>query len=119
MKHSKIFRILAIAITLSLLVVALPASPALAYDYDIELDADEGEIGDSFYVEGDDFPPSDYDEPPDIEEVDIYFSSEEADTGDDIDDEVENYEKLKSGVEVDDDGEFIEIAGFLWFWLGI
>jgi len=108
MKRSKIFRILAIAITLSLLVVALPAAPALAYDYDIELDPDEGEIGEYFYVEGDDFPPSeDIGEiTEDIEEVDIYFSSEEADTGDDIDDDVENYEKLKSGVEVDDDGEF-------------
>ena len=58
MKHSKIFRILAIAITLSLLVVALPAAPALAYDYDIDLDPDDGEIGDSFDVKGDDFPPS-------------------------------------------------------------
>ncbi len=108
MKHSKIFRILAIAITLSLLVVALPAAPALAFDYDIDLDADKGEIGDNFYVEGDDWPPSDDpgDIDPDIEEVDIYFSSEEADTGDDIDDDVENYEKLKSGVEVDEDGEF-------------
>ncbi len=107
MKYNKIFRILSVAVILSLLVVALPAAPALAaYDYDIELDPDEGEIGEYFYVEGNDWPPSDYDEPPDIEEVDIYFSSEEADTGDDIDDEVENYEKLKSGKEVDDDGDF-------------
>ena len=59
MKHSKIFRILAVAITLSLLVIALPAAPALAaYDYDLDLDPDEGEIGDKFYVEGDDWPPS-------------------------------------------------------------
>jgi len=113
MKHSKIFRVLAMAVILSLLVVALPVSPALAsYDYDIDLvdsdgdSLDEGEIGDYFYVEGDDWPPSDYVEPQDIEEVDIYFSSEEADTGDDIDDEVQNYERLKSGVEIDDDGEF-------------
>jgi len=108
MKCSKLFRILSIAITLSLLLVALPASPALAYDYDIDLDADEGEIDDSFYVEGSDFPPSeDVGElTEDIEEVDIYFSSEEADTGDDIDDEVVNYESLKSGVEVDEDGDF-------------
>jgi len=108
MKHSRIVRILAIAITLSLLLVALPMSPALAYDYDIELDDDQGEIGDSFDVKGEDFPPSeDVGEiTEDIEEVDIYFSSEEADTGDDIDDEVNIYEKLKSGVEVDEDGDF-------------
>ena len=109
MKHSKIFRILAIAITLSLLVVTLPAATALAaYDYDIELDPDSGEIGDYFYVEGDDWPPSeDVGEiTEDIEEVDIYFSSEAADTGDDIDDEVENYEKLKTGYDVEEDGDF-------------
>ncbi len=108
MKRSKIFRILAIAITLSLLVVALPAAPALAYDYDIELDPDEGEIGDNFYVEGDDWPPSENvgEITEDIEEVDIYFSSEEADTGDDIDDEVENYEKLKTSYDVEEDGDF-------------
>jgi len=109
MKHSKIFRILAIAITLSLLVAVIPAAPALAaYDNDIELDPDDGEIGDSLYVEGDDWKPSeDVGEiTEDLEEVDIYFSSEEADTGDDIDDEVENYEKLKSGVDVDEDGDF-------------
>jgi len=96
------------AIVLSLLVVAIPASPALAVDYDIDLDPDEGEIGEYFYVDGDDWPPStnvgELDE--DIEEVDIYFSSEEADTGDDIDDEVENYELLKSDVDVEEDGDF-------------
>ncbi len=108
MKHSKIFRILAIAITLSLLVAVIPAAPALAYDYDIELDPDEEEIGEYFYVEGDDWPPSeDVGEiTEDIEEIDIYFSSEEADTGDDIDDEVENYEKLRTGYDVEEDGDF-------------
>ncbi len=108
MKHSKIFRMLAVAITLSLLVILLPAAPALAFDYDIDLDPDEGEIGDNFYVEGDDFPPSENvgELGEDIEEVDIYFSSEEADTGDYIDDDVENYEKLKTGYDVEEDGDF-------------
>jgi len=110
MKHSKLFRILAVAIILSLLVAALPAATALAasYDYDIELDPEDGEVGDSFDVIGEDFPPSeDIGElTEDIEEVDIYFSSEEADTGDDIDDEVTIYERLKTGVEIDEDGEF-------------
>jgi len=109
MKHIKIFRILAIAITLSLLIMALPAATAMAaYDYDIELDPEDGEIGDSFDVIGSDFPPSeDIGELTEsIEEVDIYFSSEEADTGDDIDDEITIYEQLKSGVEIDEDGDF-------------
>jgi len=109
MKHNKIFRILAMAIILSLLVVALPASPALAaYDYDLDLDPDDGEIGDKFYVEGDDWPPSKNvgETNEDLEEVDIYFTSYKADTGDDIDDEVENYEKLKTGYDVEEDGDF-------------
>ena len=109
MKYNKIFRILSLVGILSLLVVALPAASALAsYDYDIELDPDDGEIGDYFDVIGEDFPPSDDpdEENPTIEDVDIYFSSEEADTGDDIDDEVQNYECLKSGVEIDEDGDF-------------
>ena len=106
MKHSKIFRILAIAITLSLLVMALPTAPALALDYDIDLDPDSGEIGDRFDIDGDDWPDSHYGEPPDLAEVDIYFSSEEAAEGDDIDEDVLNYELLKSDEEVDEYGEF-------------
>ena len=106
MKYTKIFRILTLAVILSLLLVAIPASPALALDYDIDLDPDEGEIGDYFYVEGDDWPKSIYEPTVIIKEVDIYLSSEEADEGDEIDDEVTIYEKLKSGYDIDDDGEF-------------
>ena len=106
MKYAKVFRILTLAVILSLLLVAIPASPALALDYDIDLDPDEGEIADYFYVEGDDWPKSIYEPTVIIKEVDIYFSSEEADEGDEIDDEVTIYEKLKSGYDIDDDGEF-------------
>ena len=107
MKISKIFRILSVAFVLALLVMVIPAAPALAYDYDIDLDPDSGEIGDYFYVDGDDWPKSYPDaDPPDIEEVDIYFTSYEADTGDDIDDEVTTFEKLKSGYDIEDDGDF-------------
>jgi hypothetical protein len=105
-KFTKIFRILTLAVILSLLLVAIPASPALAYDYDIELDPDEGEIDGYFYVEGDDWPKSIYEPTVIIKEVDIYLSSEDVDTGDEIDDEVTIYEKLKSGYDIDDDGEF-------------
>ena len=107
MKYTKIFRFLTLAVILSLLLVAIPASPALAYDYDIDLDPDEGEIGTSFYVEGDDWPPTTGEYPTiNYSEVDIYFSSEEADEDDDIDDDITIYEKLKSAYDVDEDGDF-------------
>ncbi len=93
---SKLFRIVALVSILSMLAVAIPASPALAA-VSIELDPEEGEIGEWIDIEGDGFPEG--------EEVDIYFSSEEADRNDDIDDEVGNYERVKSGVLVDEDGE--------------
>jgi len=83
-------------------VIAIPATPALAAR-EIDLDPDEGEIGEYFYVEGDGFPAT---TSTILREVDIYFSSEEADTADDIDDEVTIYERLKSGVAVDEYGEF-------------
>ena len=106
MKFTKIFRILTLAAIVSLLLLVIPAPPALALAYDIELDPDEGEIGARFYVRGEDWPKShsDYD-PPDINAVDIYFSRDVADEGDEIDDEVLNYEDLGSD-EIDDDGDF-------------
>ena len=102
MKQEKVFRILAVAVILFFLLMALPASPALAASEDINLDPDEGEIGDEINIEGDGFDESngtDY-------FINIYFSDEEADEGDDIDDEVENYEKVKSLLYIDDNGEF-------------
>ncbi len=109
MKYNKIFRTLALAVILALLVAVIPASPTLAATEEITLDPDEGEIGSRFYVDGEDFTPSDYTGDPidwDISEVDIYFSSQEVDVNDDIDDEVTIYERLKTDEEVDDDGEF-------------
>jgi hypothetical protein len=103
-KFTKIFRILTLAAIVSLLLLVIPAPPALALDYDIELDPDEGEIGDRFYVRGEDWPESDpYPAPP--EEVDIYFSRDEADEGDEIDDEVINYEDFGSDT-INEDGVF-------------
>ncbi|MFB0556932.1 MAG: hypothetical protein ACETVW_03650, partial [Dehalococcoidia bacterium] len=109
MKFTKIFRILALAVIFSLLLVAIPASPALAYAYDIELDPEEGEIGTYFYVEGAGWPPSTLSCRPEFcvfSTVDIYFSSQEADEGDNIDDEITIYKKLKSGYRVGEDGKF-------------
>jgi hypothetical protein len=107
MRYKGIFRIGAIAVLLSLLVMASPTSPALAAE-DIYLDPDEGGIGDQIDIAGEGFEESYYNSETDYyySYVDIYFSSDEADEGDDIDDDVENYERVKSGVYVDNYGEF-------------
>lgn len=103
-----ILRIGAMALVVSLLATALSASPALAYSEEIELDPEEGEIGDEIDITGNDFDESYWYSSSDYKyvDVDIYFFREEADEGDEIDDEVENYEILKSSVSVDENGEF-------------
>jgi len=97
----KIVRVLAVAVILSILVMAWPTSPVLAAE-DINLDPDDVEIGDEVDIEGDGF----YESTASVDYfVHIYLSDEEADEGDQIDDEVENYEKLKSLLWIDDNGE--------------
>ena len=86
MKHSKIFRILAVAITLSLLVILLPAAPVLAAE-SLRVSPTKGAIGDEIDVSGSDYDPGD--------KVYIYFSSEEAEEGDDID-ELDVWEQVKT-----------------------
>ncbi|TET25323.1 MAG: hypothetical protein E3J67_04155, partial [Dehalococcoidia bacterium] len=107
MKGNKIFRILSLAVILSMLVMVLPAAPALAAKT-IDLDPEEGEIGDYFYVDGDGFPKSDDSEDPPVEsEVDIYLvGGDEPSTSDDIDSDVNTFEHLKYNADVDEDGEF-------------
>jgi hypothetical protein len=108
MKLPKSLHPLPVALVLTLLLVILPVSPVMAASESIELqdsgsdEISEARIGDRIYVEGDYFDKSnstDY-------YVDIYFSSEEADEGDEIDDEVEDYELVKDECWVDEDGEF-------------
>jgi len=102
MKCTKILRILSLVIILSLLVVAIPATPVQAVR-EITLDPEEGSIGDRITIEGTDFNKS-------TEEYDkyatIYFSSDKAGTVDDIDDEVTHYEIVKDGVWLDEEGAF-------------
>ena len=98
----KIVHVLAVAVILSILVIALPTSPALAAE-DINLDPDEVEIDDQVDIEGDGF----YESTTSVDYfVHVYLSDEEADEGDQIDDEVENYEKVKSLLWIDENGEF-------------
>ena len=102
MRYSRIFLALTLAAILSLLAIAIPASPALAAE-DVDLDPNEGEIGDRVEVDGDDFDASTEST---TVYITIYFSSEEADVDDDIDDDVENYEVVKSRKSVNEYGDF-------------
>jgi len=91
MKYSKIFRTLAVAIILSLLMITLPATPAYAVPR-IYPDPEEGEIGDRVDIEGLGFRASS-----EISTVSAYtyFSSDEADVDDDIDIEVDTYKVVR------------------------
>ncbi len=105
MKFTKIFRALTIGVILSLLVVVIPASPALAAR-EIDLEENEGEIGEYIDFDGQGWPPSDpAAEPPFYKYVDIYFTSEEAIKGEDIDDEINVYELVEDKIQVDTDGD--------------
>ena len=106
MKFQKFYRIFSIALLLSLLMVFVPATPASAARV-VELDPEQGIIDDKITVTGSGFTAS-----TDATErhVDIYFAAEEAGTSDDIGQEVNTYQFLKSptvGYDGDDDeGEF-------------
>jgi len=83
MKYCRISYILALSIILSLVAV-FPAIPAHASGEDIDLSPKEGKIGDKIEIKGDGFEAG--------TTCRIYFSSDEANDGDDIDTEVTAYE---------------------------
>lgn len=99
---SKSLRILLSATILSLMVVAIPASPAQA-QREITLVPDEGNVGSTITVAGIGFNKS-------TGTTDkyaiIYFSSQEASTVDDIDSDITIYEVVRDGVWLDENGEF-------------
>ncbi|MFC1916949.1 hypothetical protein ACFLX1_02330, partial [Chloroflexota bacterium] len=105
MKNNKILRTLAVAFTLALLLVAIPAAPALAYDRDISLSPSSGKIGDEITITGDDFASSTLER-----WARIYFAKDEANETDNIDVDVNTYEFVETepvGLAGDDDeGEF-------------
>ena len=103
MKYKKILHILVVGILLSLMLVTIPASQVFAAER-IDLDPEEGEVLDYIDIDGRGFEPS-VESPSFDSRVDIYFSVDEADEGDDIDNEVEDYELVKS-LTVDEDGDF-------------
>jgi len=96
MKYCRIFHILVLSTLIPLLAIFL-TFPAHAGSEAIDLSPEEGEIGDKIDIEGSGF------------EADttcrIYFSSDKADDGDDIDTEVTAYES--TGIKwTNADGEF-------------
>lgn len=77
MKFRKILQVLAMFVILPLIVMALPPTTALAKEI-ISLSPSKGVIGDEIDVSGSGYDPRD--------KIYIYFSSHDADLGDDIDD---------------------------------
>ncbi len=86
-RGSKIFGALALAIILSLMVIAIPATPALAAE-SLRVSPTKGAVGDEIDVTGSDYTPGD--------KVYIYFSSEEVDKGDDIEDDLDVWEEVET-----------------------
>lgn len=83
MRYHRIFHILVLSIILSM-VAAFPAVSVHAAGEDIDLLPEEGEIGDRIDIEGDRFEAEAY--------FRIYFSSDKAGDGDNIDTEVTAYD---------------------------
>ena len=105
MRSIKFLHTIAVSVTLAVLVLAICAPVTLAAR-DITLDPEEVEIGDWIEIDGEGFPPSDFTSgSEEYSWVDIYFSSQEGDTLDRIDDEITAYELVKTLL-VNEDGEF-------------
>ncbi|MFC2019443.1 hypothetical protein ACFLU4_05790, partial [Chloroflexota bacterium] len=101
MRYKRLLKVLVVIMVLSLLLLVMPAASVMAVGEDISITPDEGEIGTEITVSGEDFNIS----AEGIYGAIIYFSSDEADVGDDIDDEVDTYKRIKVK-QIDDVGEF-------------
>jgi hypothetical protein len=89
-KIKRFLSILATAVILAMLITVIPVAPALAAEH-LSVTPTSGEIDDYVEVIGSGFDPAidDY--------VYLYFSSDDADVGDEIDDEVTSYELVAEG----------------------
>ena len=94
MRYNRFFRTLALAVILALLMIAIPVTPALAAER-ISVVPTSGEIDDYVEIECSGFTEG--------EDVYFYFSSDDADEGDDID-TLDAYENVE--VEYDCDTSF-------------
>jgi hypothetical protein len=88
MKYSRIFRMFGVAVIMSLLLVAVPAFPAMATN-DITLSVSSGKVGDTVTVTGTNFTPSTESSE---KWVRVIFSSNSAIAGNYIDNHVITYE---------------------------
>ncbi len=107
MRYRKIFSTVAFAIIFAMLVMAVPAIPVLAAE-SISIDPEEGKVGETVDIDGENFEETVYtgDTITHDSLVDIYFSSDKASRGDDIDSDVDTYAAVKTSVQVDEDGIF-------------
>src|SRR3972149_5769370 len=97
MKHLNILRVMGVTAILAILMLAIPASPALAET--ISISPAQGKIGDNITISGGGFTPSTTQD----RYVDIYFSSNPATTGQVIGTAVTTYYK-SGGRWVDEQG---------------
>jgi len=101
-------RILTAGVALSLLLLTLAPSPILAAGEWIDLDPESGNDGDNVRVSGEDFESSYQKKSGDWVRVyvRVYFSCDEADVGDFIGEDVEDYEIVDKSEKVDKHGEW-------------
>ncbi len=103
---SQVLHVLPVALLLSVLAVVAPTRVALAAR-EIELYPTEGEIDSWLHVDGIGFPPSCFDPgSEDYSMIDLYFARQGARPDDAINSAVTIYECVKSGLLVDEHGEF-------------
>jgi hypothetical protein len=105
-KHKRFFSVLAIAVVLSLLMVAIPAIPASAAAV-ITVDVEKGEPGDLITVDGTGFLPSIAGQPPYY--IDLYFSRDVIDVGEEINYYEHVYEVVKQYIYTDENGEISKV----------
>lgn len=103
MNSMKITKLIGIALIVSLIIVAVPASPALGW-YDMNLSSTSGQIGDTIIIYGSAFNAT---EDP-AQGVALYFSNDEASIGDAIGTEVTVYKTIGSGITTGTTGTFTE-----------
>jgi hypothetical protein len=102
MKYARILKIFGFAVIISLVALAIPALPALAAA-SIELDPEEGSIGDTVEIFGEDFPETNnnYER-----YANIYFAADSVSVLDEIDYDVDTYSLVDDYVPIDTAGTF-------------
>lgn len=106
MKHKRIINILIVAIVVSLLMMFIPVIPASAFEI-ITLSVEKAEVGENITLDGSGFTVSN---PPDhLYDVDIYFSSDVIEVGDEINYYNNYYEAVKLHVYTDGSGSFSKV----------